>query len=63
MKTDQSQVTPVQKFGVRVLCEGGCGTWVLPRLGIECRKCRRKRIHAGLKKIKKLEKAEKAVRS
>lgn len=35
-------------------CMGGCGRKVLRQAG-ECRKCRRKRIHAGLKVIKKLE--------
>ena len=28
-----------------------CGRLVSPKFGAECRKCRRKRIHAGLKRL------------
>ena len=34
----------------RKLCIGGCGQWILPKKGAECRKCRRMRVHAGLKR-------------
>jgi hypothetical protein len=39
----------------RVPCLGGCGQMV-KRDAMECRKCRRARLHAGLKKIKPTEK-------
>lgn len=40
-------------------CTGkNCNRLILVERGVECRKCRRKRIHAGLKKIKKAEKEE-----
>ena len=45
---------------LRKPCIGNCGRDVLVALGAECRKCRKKRIHAGLKRIKKIEKAQKA---
>lgn len=31
------------------LCIGNCGRLVDPRNGAECRKCRRARVHKGLK--------------
>ena len=40
------------RFGKRVLCAGGCGSFVLPDKG-ECRKCRRKRVAAGRVRIAK----------
>ena len=36
---------------IRRLCIGGCGRLVLKKLGAECRKCRRVRVHAGLKRM------------
>ena len=45
---------------MRQTCIGNCGRMVLPTLGAECRKCRKKRLHAGLKRIKKLERANKS---
>lgn len=35
----------------RMKCIGGCGREVLPKLGAECRKCRRRRVHAGQKRM------------
>jgi hypothetical protein len=46
-----------QKHGNRTPCMWGCGTWVLIKLS-ECRKCRRKRVHAGHKRIRKIERAQ-----
>lgn len=42
---------------LRKPCIGNCGRMVLIKLGGECRKCRRKRIHTGLKRIRKIERA------
>lgn len=44
----------------RIPCMHGCGRMVLKKLGAECRKCRRKRVHAGLKLIKRHEKDARA---
>jgi hypothetical protein len=44
--------TPAMRFP----CIGGCGTGVLQR-GTECRKCLRKRLHAGKRRIHILEQA------
>ena len=38
----------------RTECIGNCGTMVLDRG--ECRKCRRVRLHAGLKRVKRMRK-------
>jgi len=38
------------KKKMRMLCIGGCGREVVKKLSAECRKCRRARIHAGLKR-------------
>jgi hypothetical protein len=40
---------------IRQECMGKCGREVLIVLGAECRKCRRKRQRAGLKRIHKVE--------
>src|SRR5688500_3238436 len=45
----------IKPLTFRVECSGGCGALVLRKIG-ECRKCKKKRLHAGLKRIKKLEK-------
>jgi hypothetical protein len=45
---------------LRKPCIGKCGRLVMVKLGAECRKCRRRRKHAGLKRIMKLQKAKKA---
>lgn len=45
---------------LREKCIGNCGRLVLVKLGAECRKCRRRRVHAGLKRVKKLERANNA---
>jgi len=42
----------------RKFCIGGCGRLVLIELGAECRKCKRKRKYAELKRIKKAEKSK-----
>lgn len=44
---------------IREKCIGNCGREVLVKLGAECRKCRRKRLHAGLKRIKKVQRESK----
>ncbi len=38
--------------GIRIECLGNCGRLVTAEMG-ECRKCKRTRIHAGLKRIKR----------
>lgn len=42
----------------RQKCIGGCGREVLKELGGECRKCRRKRLHAGAKRLYKIRHSE-----
>ena len=44
---------------LRKPCIGNCGREVLVKLGAECRKCRKKRLHAGLKRVKSVERANK----
>mgnify|MGYP003463914365 FL=1 len=41
-----------KSHGKRVKCLGNCGRMVTKEMG-ECRKCRRARIHKGLKFVKK----------
>lgn len=43
-----AEVLKVKKFGSRIECVGGCGSLVL-RKQQECRDCRRRRRHAGLR--------------
>lgn len=43
---------------LRQTCIGGCGRQVLVKLGAECRKCRRKRILIGKRRIHKIEQAQ-----
>jgi len=45
---------------MRADCNGGCRRLVLVKQGAECRKCRRKRTHAGAKRLFKLRRAERA---
>lgn len=44
----------------RIPCMHGCGRLVIRNLTAECRKCRRKRLHAGLKLVKRHEKEARA---
>ena len=46
---------------LRKPCIGNCGREVLVKLGAECRKCRKKRLHAGLKRVKSVERANKGL--
>lgn len=48
------------RYPNRKPCIGGCGREVLVVLGGECRKCRRKRIHAGARRIALLARAKKS---
>lgn len=59
--TKEIKPKPAKKRSPRDLCIGGCGRSVLSKLGAECRKCRRQRIHAGLKNVRKLERGSKKV--
>ena len=43
------------KENFRILCIGGCGRLVLAEKS-ECRKCKKKTLRVGLKRIKKIEK-------
>lgn len=47
-------------MSIRQPCIGGCGREVPKRLGGECRKCRRKRIHAGLKRVLRVKRSQRA---
>ncbi len=48
-----------KRNGRRVPCAGGCGEMVLKTIG-ECRKCRRKRILKGRRRLYTLEKQARA---
>lgn len=57
MKDPQPILRRVRRIGNRTSCIGNCGKLVkLPEQ--ECRKCKRKRMHAGMKRIRKIERAK-----